>query len=108
MPSSGTVTKFLDSLPASGHRSHAVVDDRRFAQLVKGLAQDPNTVDTPTGICGSSKVWLILSPSGFSVRSMSPSTGRAPSPDGRPVVPRDLVERLRVDDEVLLSARCPN
>ena len=30
-----------------------------------------------------------------------------PSPDGRPVVPSDLVERLRVDDEVLLSARCP-
>ena len=29
-----------------------------------------------------------------------------PSPDGRPVVPPDLVERLRVDDEVLLSARC--
>ena len=30
-----------------------------------------------------------------------------PSPDGRPVVPPDLVERLRVDDEVLLSGRCP-
>ena len=28
-----------------------------------------------------------------------------PSPDGRPVVPPDLVERLRVDDEVLLPAR---
>ena len=47
MPSSDTVTKILDSLRASGHRSHAVVDDRRFGQLVKGLAQDPNAVETP-------------------------------------------------------------
>ena len=77
MQSSGTVTKFLDSPRASGHRSHAVVDDRRFAQLVKGLAQDPNTVDTPDGDLRFIEGLADL-PSGFSVRSMSPSTGRAP------------------------------
>ena len=28
-----------------------------------------------------------------------------PSPDGRPVVPAELVHRLRIDDEVLLAGR---
>ena len=28
-----------------------------------------------------------------------------PSPDGRPVVPAELVHRLRTDDEVLLAGR---